>query len=513
MNTPSERRFDLDWMRVLAILTVFFFHSLRFFNVEDWHVKNPIGYPALDNLLEFMGFWMMPFIFVVSGASLYYALGKGSQLKAAGKFIKDKVLRLLVPLLVNVFSLTILQVYLERISKGQFTGSFFDFLPHYFEGIYGFGGNFSPVGNHLWYLAVLFIFCLVLLPVFMFLKSRVGARGLSWFTRVVSFPGVVYVLVLLIVVAWKLIDDDGILGFDKFNWNLGVYMTYMIFGFVLISSETLQRSLQRLRWVSLLLAAGMTVWYISTDEHTDLVSWSYILTFLGFGLRYLNHNHPTLKYTSEAVLPFYILSQTVQLSVGYFIVSLPMADPLKWAIIAIISLAVIMGIYEFLVRRMNLLRILFGMKPVHKAAQTRVSPGPPGCPGAIGALQMTTPSAHRRLRLFIVDDMPDVRRDLGLLLTLSGDLEIAGEASNGQLAVQAFADLKPDVVLMDLEMPVMDGYAAARQIKARWPETRVVALSVHSYPTARQKASQSGCDDFIEKGAPLQEILRKIGFA
>ena len=61
-----------------------------------------------------------------------------------------------MPLVVNIFSLCILQVYLERITHHEFTGSIFDFLPHYFEGIYGFGGNFAVVGMHLWYLAVLF---------------------------------------------------------------------------------------------------------------------------------------------------------------------------------------------------------------------------------------------------------------------------------------------------------------------------------------------------------------------
>jgi glucans biosynthesis protein C len=369
MSPSSERRFDLDWMRVIAILVVFFFHSLRFFNVDGWHVKNATTFPAIDGVLEFMGFWMMPFIFVVSGASLYYALGRGNLWGVAGKFIKDKVLRLLVPLLVNVFSLTILQVYLERLTHGEFKGSFFDFLPHYFEGIYGFGGNFSPVGNHLWYLAVLFLFCLVLLPLFLLLKSKPGARALGWFTTAASFPGGIYLLALLFVLLWKLIDRDGILGFDAFNWNLGVYLSLLIFGFMAISSERLQRSIQRLRWVSAALAVAMTVWYILSDEHDDLVLWTYILTFLGFGMRYLNRNHPALPYASEAVLPFYILSQTVQLSVGYFILAWPVSDLLKWVLTTVLSLGAILALYEGLVRRNNLLRFLFGMKRLHKSPQ------------------------------------------------------------------------------------------------------------------------------------------------
>jgi len=120
-----------------------------------------------------------------------------------------------------------------------------------------------------------------------------------------------------------------------------------------------------------------------------------------------------------------------------------------------------------------------------------------------------TPS-RRTLRILIVDDMPQVRQDLRLLLELSGAVEVVGEAADGRTAVAQVEAANPDVVLMDLEMPVMDGYEAARQVKARRPGCRVIAFSVHSYPQARQKAVLAGVDDFIEKGAPLEEILQRI---
>ena len=135
MNTKSsnsQRRYDLDWLRVFAIFMVFFYHTSRFFNLEDWSVKNPRTYLSVEIWNTFATNWMMPLIFVISGASLYYALEKGG----TGKFIKDKVLRLLVPLLVVVFTHASLQVYLERLTHGQFSGSYFEFLPHYFEGVY-----------------------------------------------------------------------------------------------------------------------------------------------------------------------------------------------------------------------------------------------------------------------------------------------------------------------------------------------------------------------------------------
>jgi DNA-binding NarL/FixJ family response regulator len=90
-------------------------------------------------------------------------------------------------------------------------------------------------------------------------------------------------------------------------------------------------------------------------------------------------------------------------------------------------------------------------------------------------------------------------------------VEVVGEAANGLEAIRQVAALSPDVVLLDLEMPVLDGYQAAQEIKTRWPGCRVVALSVHSYIAARQAAALAGVDDFIEKGAPFDEILQKIG--
>ncbi len=358
-----QRRYDIDWLRVLAILAVFVFHSTRFFDLGDWHVKNPTTYFAVQVWIEFASSWLMPFVFVISGASLFYAVGKSR----AGQFIKDKVLRLLVALAVGVFTHLAFQVYLERITHLQFSGSFFDFLPHYFEGIYGFGGNFAIIGMHLWYLLVLFAFSIVLLPLFLLLKSKMGSRVLGKLMDLVALPGLVYVLALVILLSWKLIDRNSLLGFDKFDWNLGVYMSFFLFGFAIMASARLQQSIQRLRWISLLGAITMIVILIRGELHDDLIAWFSILTFLGFGMKHLNVNTPFLKYANEAVLPFYILHQTVLLCVGYFVVRWAIPDLLKWLIIAFVSFVIVMGLYE-LVRRNNILRFVFGMKLLKQAA-------------------------------------------------------------------------------------------------------------------------------------------------
>ena len=83
-----------------------------------------------------------------------------------------------------------------------------------------------------------------------------------------------------------------------------------------------------------------------------------------------------------------------------------------------------------------------------------------------------------RLWVLIVDDSPNVRQELRTLLPLCGFIEIVGEAADGLEAIRLAEALRPHVILIDLEMPVLSGYDATREIKARWPCCRVVALTI-----------------------------------
>ena len=114
------------------------------------------------------------------------------------------------------------------------------------------------------------------------------------------------------------------------------------------------------------------------------------------------------------------------------------------------------------------------------------------------------------IRVLIVDDVVRVRQDLCTFLTLTGDIEIVGEASNGWEAIRLVEALCPQVVLMDIEMPILDGYEAAREIKAIQPSCRVIMLTIHGGEAEQQRAFQSGADDFIVKGAPLETLIEAI---
>jgi DNA-binding NarL/FixJ family response regulator len=125
-----------------------------------------------------------------------------------------------------------------------------------------------------------------------------------------------------------------------------------------------------------------------------------------------------------------------------------------------------------------------------------------------------SPRAYSRcmtaIRVLIVDDVPGVRQDLRTFLSLAGDIEIVGEARDGREAVRLVEALCPQVILMDLEMPLMDGFEAAREIKVLQPSCRVVALTIHGGETERHQAFQAGMADVIVKGAPLDVLLQAI---
>ena len=121
-----------------------------------------------------------------------------------------------------------------------------------------------------------------------------------------------------------------------------------------------------------------------------------------------------------------------------------------------------------------------------------------------------TSQNQRRVRVLIVDDSPQVLHDLRQLLELSGVVEVVAEAGSGVDAVRLAADLSPEVVIMDLEMPGMDGYEAAREIKTRQLARRVVILSVHAGPMEMEQARTAGADSFVTKGARYEILLEAI---
>jgi len=98
-HTDLSRRYDVDWLRVLGMMTVFLFHNNRFFDTDGWHVKSPETSQASMMITMFAVQWMMPLFFILSGIGAYHALGH----ERWSQYLILRVKRLVVPLVFGIF--------------------------------------------------------------------------------------------------------------------------------------------------------------------------------------------------------------------------------------------------------------------------------------------------------------------------------------------------------------------------------------------------------------------------
>lgn len=117
-------------------------------------------------------------------------------------------------------------------------------------------------------------------------------------------------------------------------------------------------------------------------------------------------------------------------------------------------------------------------------------------------------------RILVVDDTQAIRRSLRLHIEKETDWEICGEAENGRDAIERVKELEPDLVLLDLSMPVMNGLDAARRIKAIAPRTHIVMFTLHTYPQLVDEARKVGIANVVSKsdaaGPNLLRALRSL---
>jgi DNA-binding NarL/FixJ family response regulator len=111
-------------------------------------------------------------------------------------------------------------------------------------------------------------------------------------------------------------------------------------------------------------------------------------------------------------------------------------------------------------------------------------------------------------RVLIADDRAQARDGLRALLATVAEVKVVGEAANGLEAMRQAEECRPDVVLMDVRMPLLDGLEATRRIKACCPGVKVVVLTVHA--GYRQSALAAGADGFLVKGGPDEALVQAV---
>ncbi|MGV2939656.1 acyltransferase [Mesobacillus sp. LC4] len=361
------RHYDLDWIKVLATLLVFLYHCSMFFNSFDWHIKNnSIDHTYIEFFSLLVGNWIMPVFFVLSGMATYYALSK----RNSKSFIKERLLRLGLPLLLGIFLLSPPQVYIERITNHQFEGSFLEFFPHYFDGFYlemGGTGNFAFFGHHLWYLLMLLIFSVLTLP--FFIKTKEIATGKEF--------SMIHYLSIPIPLTIAALTVNNVVNLA--SWGIIFYLLLYVFGFYFFARESLRAFVRKIGplagALSILSTAAYISWVFLYGFPMEiswgwavfmmirvLLVWNMIFFILYVGDKYLNVSNRALKYSSEASMPFYVLHQPVIILLGFSIYNLEWIVPVKLIFLVSAAFLIIMGLYELIIRRVNILRVLFGLK-------------------------------------------------------------------------------------------------------------------------------------------------------
>lgn len=373
-NQNPERQYYIDWLRILLILSVFLFHIGMIFNTWEWHIKNNVQYGGLlKSSMTFLHYWRMPLLFLLSGAGTYFALGK----RTPRQYLGERFKRLFIPFIVGIFTLVPVQVYIEKASQYR---SLLDFYPHMFEGIYPVG-NFS--WHHLWFIVYLFVIALFISPFLTFFRSTRFARFTRLVERIVTKPLALNIVIIplflsqIVLRRYFEVDTHDLVK----DWaSMSFYIIFFLSGFILLPNKNITEAIRKQRYWYLAEASAVTIIMFKVpsmagservgeliwDGSSILVAWMCGITAIGFGKQYLNRDSKLRKLANEAIYPFYLLHQPVIVVVGSFIIHWNIPVISKVVFITLSSFGIITMIYWFLIRPVNILRIIFGMKTVRK---------------------------------------------------------------------------------------------------------------------------------------------------
>lgn len=383
VQRAASRLHYLDWLRALAVLGVFVYHSLRPFTTDAWHVTNEPSSAGVDAALGFVDAWGIAFFFLIAGASTFLAL----QHRSAGAFVRERLSRLALPLVVAYLLLSLVQAFIEERHFGRYAGSFPGGIPLFFEEIFrGLHDTLLHpllVGRtyHLWFVVFLLWFAMLGLPLFLWLRGprgrrlslRLGgnARRRGW-TLLVAAP--IAILPLAVFPLWPATEDWG-----TFAYLFGFYVA----GGLLLSDDRLADAVRRdVAWAlsfAILVDAAMLVTgvpgfidafgqdpsysWMYAWAYTAVVaqSWAWVLVLLGLGMRAKAFRRALPRRVAEASMPFFIVHQPVILAVAFWVVRWHAGIAEKWMVLAAVSFAISAAIATGLAR-VPVLSTMFGVK-------------------------------------------------------------------------------------------------------------------------------------------------------
>ncbi len=361
--TTTTRYEFLDGLRVIAIFVLLFFHTGMLFVGWGWHVTNAETIPGLELPMDLAHRLRMPVLFVIAGAGLWFALRRRSGTALLG----ERTLRLLVPAVVGMFLVVPPQIYVERLVAGDWHGGYLEFLV---QRVFRFepypAGDFS--WHHLWFIIYLYVYVLILLPLLLWWRrAKTALKPGPWIYALAVPLGINEVLLR------PIFPETHNLTSDWYIFNH--YLLLTLYGVLLASMDGAWDWLRDRRRVSLGIALGLTVVglplleYGVVDRDTaadyfyaNLFTWAWLMSFLGFGRRFLSFGNKLLAWARDASYPVYILHQTVIIVIAYFVIRLPWSPWTKYWVVLVATLAISVASYEFVLRRFAITRLMFGIK-------------------------------------------------------------------------------------------------------------------------------------------------------
>ncbi|MEX2963977.1 acyltransferase family protein [Microbulbifer sp. TYP-18] len=379
----TERRHDIDSLRVLAFGLLILYHlGMAYVADWGWHVKSSHQSETLQLLMLAVNQWRMPLLFLISGAATYFLLYK---LGSRG-FLLQRLRQLVIPLLFGMLFVIPPQAYYEALANGAIEPGYFRFVWRYFTFQPWPAGSFtgSQVGitwNHLWYLPYLLCYTLAAIPIALWLGAR-QQQLKSWVAAVKAWQLVILPLLPLTLYGLFLFPRFGGINHAVVGdwYTHAQFFTFFILGYLLVSQQAPWKLLAQIRVplvVSAALSYSLFLYFGRILPENSFYGqpfigllivyanrWLWLLAVLAFAYRYLNRPFSWLPYANEAVYPCYILHQTIMVIAVFTLSSLSLGPVFEPLLVVLITAAGCLLMHELLIRRVPLLRLVFGLKPL-----------------------------------------------------------------------------------------------------------------------------------------------------
>lgn len=377
-HTLSERQYFLDWVRVLAFAFLIFYHTALMFVDWSFHIESGHNSIFLKSIMILSSQWRLDILFLVSGVAISYMITKMT-LKS---FTWQRVVKLYFPLLFAVAVVVAPQSYYEAIQKGVFSGSFWQF----WTSIY-FSLNWDermqapfPTYNHMWYILYLFHYSIILLPLFAFINTDKGQKVLVRIENFITKGTRIIWLPLAFYLAIYIIFDDHDVNHTFYNDWYGhtIFLFAVMMGVLFARMPKVWQSFENNSHITLMLGlmsySVLLMVFLLPSEILPmnrtlmwgftslLVKWFWIALILGYAKKHLNYTNSTLKYCNGLIYPFFILHQTIIIIIGYYVIDWGMPAYSEFLIIVLSTFILCGLLYEFVIKRINILRLLFGIK-------------------------------------------------------------------------------------------------------------------------------------------------------